>query len=309
MFSRQDNATVGLDIDGAYLAAVVVDGGSVERMESVDLPAGITSDGEVTDEAALSGALKDLFSRAKLPRRVRLGVVNQQIVVRHLDMPLIEDLKEREAAVRFQAADAIAMPLEDAVLDFQVIGAHESSDGRVRQDVMVVAARTSMISKLVNAVKGAGLKPDGIDLNAFALVRVLGEPGGGLQDPDHPARMICHLGGVTNLAIAVGDVCVFTRPLQTPWSEGEAEASSVAEEIRLSMDFYRNRPDARPITSILLSGPGSDQPLIREAIHVRTGLDVSVAEPLGSFGTHTVPSLDDPNRYTVAAGLALGAHA
>jgi type IV pilus assembly protein PilM len=310
LFSKQDTATVGLDIDGEYLAAAVVDGGSIGRMASIDMPAGITTDGEVTDEAALAEVLKRMFADHKLPRRVRLGVVNQQIVVRHLDMPLIEDAAEREAAVRFQAADAIAMPLEDAVLDFQVIGAHETQDGSVRQRIMVVAARTSMISKLVRAVKAAGLKADGIDLNAFALVRVLGgAQEGAIQDPEHPARVICHLGGVTNLAIAVGDICVFTRPLQTPWSDDEATANSVAEEIRLSIDFYQAGPDARPVDSILLSGPGADNGAVRDALQVRTGLGVAVAQPLGTLDVQTVPAQEDPSRYTIAAGLALGAKA
>jgi type IV pilus assembly protein PilM len=309
LFSKQDTATVGLDIDGEYLAAAVVDGGSIGRMASVEMPPGITTDGEVTDEAALAEVLKRMFSDHKLPKQVRLGVVNQQIVVRHLDMPLIEDPVEQEAAVRFQAADAIAMPLEDAVLDFQVIGAHETTDGSVRQRIMVVAARTSMISKLVRAVKAAGLKADGIDLNAFALVRVLGEHDVGMQDPEHPARVICHLGGVTNLAIAVGDICVFTRPLQTAWSDDEATANSVAEEIRLSIDFYQAGPEARRVDSILLSGPGAENGAVRDALQTRTGLEVAVAQPLGTLGAQAVPALDDPSRYTIAAGLALGAEA
>jgi type IV pilus assembly protein PilM len=309
LFSKQDTATVGLDIDGEYLAAVVADGGSIGRMASIDMPPGVTTDGEVTDEAALAEVLKRMFAEHKLPRRVRLGVVNQQIVVRHLDMPLIEDPAEQEAAVRFQAADAIAMPLEDAVLDYQVIGAHETQDGSVRQRIMVVAARTSMISKLVRAVKAAGLKADGIDLSAFALVRVLGASDGGIQDPEHPARVICHLGAVTNLAIAVGDICAFTRPLQTAWSDDEATANSVAEEIRLSIDFYQAAPDARPVDSILLSGPGAENGAVRDALQVRTGLPVAVAQPLGTLEVEGVPPQEDPSRYTIAAGLALGAEA
>ncbi len=128
-------------------------------------------------------------------------------------------------------------------------------------------------------------------------------------DADHPARAICHLGGVTNLAIAVGDNCVFTRPLQTAWDDDEAVASSVAEEIRLSLDFYSASPDARRVDSMVLSGPGAEHESIRDAVAQRTGLEVTVAAPLGSLGAHTVPSLDDPFRYTVAAGLALGAGA
>ena len=51
---------------------------------------------------------------------MRLGVANQQIVVRVVELPRIEDEKQRDAAVRFQASEAIAMPLDEAVLDHQV---------------------------------------------------------------------------------------------------------------------------------------------------------------------------------------------
>ena len=304
-FSKQDSETVGLDIDGDYLAAAVVKDGTIGRVASVPLPAGVTNDGEVVDAETLSATLRDLFGTHKLPRRVRLGVANQHIVVRQLDMPLIHDPAERDAAVRFQAADAIAMPLEDAVLDYVTVGAHETSEGAVRERLLVVAARTSMLSSLVNAVKAAGLKPDGIDLSAFALVRVLGENLANV-DAEMPARAIVHLGGVTNLAIAVGDVCLFTRPLQTAWQDDDAVVSSVAEEIRLSLDFYAGSPEARRIESVVLAGPGAEDHKVHDALQQRTGLEVSIAEPLGALGTHTVPSLDDPFRYTVAAGLALG---
>ena len=57
---------------------------------------------------------------------MRLGVANQQIVVRLLELPRIEDEKQRDAAVRFQASEAIAMPLDEAVLDHQVAGYAEA---------------------------------------------------------------------------------------------------------------------------------------------------------------------------------------
>ena len=39
--------------------------------------------------------------------------------------------------------------------------------------VVLVAARRKMIETLLEAVSAAGLKPEGIDLDAFALVRTL----------------------------------------------------------------------------------------------------------------------------------------
>ena len=304
--SKQSSESVGLDIDDRCLAAAVIDGGSVGRMASVDLERGVVADGEVKDPEALTAVLKEMFTRFKLPRRVRLGVANQQIVVRQLDMPMIEDANEQAAAVRFQAAEAIAMPLEDAVLDFQPIGVSETPEG-TRQRLLVVAARESMISRLLAAVKGAGLKPDGIDLSAFALVRILGDSR--VPDPgvSEPARVICHLGGITNLAIAAGPVCLFTRPLRTVWSsEDEHAVSSLAEEIRLSIEFHMAQPGACPVDRVVLSGPGAtDERLVAE-LGATMALPVSVGEPLGAVSADAVPSTDDPYRYTVAAGLALG---
>jgi len=175
----------------------------------------------------------------------------------------------------------------------------------------VVAARESMIDRLMSAIRKAGLKPDGIDLNAFALVRMVGEDGTATLDPAaQPARVICHLGGVTNMAIAAGPICLFTRPLQTVWTDDDdGFANSLAEEIRLSLDFHMAQPNARAVDSIVLTGPGATHEAVAAELENRTALPVSVAAPLGAFGDNGVPTGEDPARYTVAAGLALGGQA
>ena len=306
--NKRSTAPVGLDIDGRFLAAVQVDGHSVGRLASHELPPGVTEDGEVRDDAALTEALKDMFKTHNLPKKVYLGISNSQIVVRHLEMPLIEDDKERDAAVRFQASEAIAMPLDEAVLDYQPIGATEAADGTVRQRIMVVAARESMVARIVAAVKAAGLKTEGVDLDAFALVRMLAEPEDENSDAIPSARVLCHLGGTTNLAIAAGPICFFTRALSAVWETG-GFVSALAEEIRLCIDYHLAQPHARPVNEIVLSGPGAhDESLVSE-LGSRIGMPVSVAEPLGSLGTHAVLAGDDAFRYTIAAGLAMGAAA
>jgi type IV pilus assembly protein PilM len=298
--------SVGLDLDGGFVAAVQASNDGVMRAASIDLQPGVISDGEVTDVNALTEVLRDFFKERNLPRRVRLGIANQQIVVRQLDIPKIDDEKERAAAVRFQAAEAIAMPLDEVVLDHQIIGEVVSPEGSPRLRVVIVAARESMISRIVEAVRGAGLRPDGIDLNAFALVRALAVP----SDSTETARVFCHLGGVTNLAIAVGTTCLFTRPLSAQWdSEDENVASALAEEIRLSIDFYMAQPEARWVGEIVLSGPGSKREGLADELSGLIEVPVTVAEPLGRLQAGKMSSDEDPSRHTVAAGLALGAAA
>ena len=126
---KNPRGSVGLDLDGGFVAAVQ----AVERAHLARgqrrAADGVITDGEVTDIAGLSTSLKSFFKDNSLPTRVRLGVSNQQIVVRHLELPLIQDQTELAAAVRFQAAEAIAMPLEEAVLDFQVLGQVQGREG------------------------------------------------------------------------------------------------------------------------------------------------------------------------------------
>jgi type IV pilus assembly protein PilM len=296
---------VGLDLDGQFLAAVQTNGDGVSRAVSADLPPGVISDGEVTDVQALSEALKDFFKAHNLPRRVRLGVSNQQIVVRHLELPRIEDPQELAAAVRFQASEAIAMPLDEVVLDHQVIGEIVTPEGNARLRIVVVAAREAMISRVVDAVRGAGLRPEGIDLNAFALVRALTLP----SDTTETSRVYCHLGGVTNLAIALGNTCLFTRPLSTAWDQEESIANALAEEIRLSIDFYMAQPEARWVGEVMLSGPGARREGLVDELGALIEMPISIAEPLGMLQAASLPAGEDPYRHTVATGLALGAAA
>ena len=303
---NSNRGTVGLDLDGAYLAAVQASPDGVSRAASTELAPGVISDGEVTDVTALTEALRDFFKANGLPKRVRLGISNQQIVVRHLDIPKIDDEKERAAAVRFQAAEAIAMPLDEVVLDHQVVGEAVSPEGSARLRVVVVAARESMIARIVEAVRAAGLRPEGIDLNAFALVRTLVVP----SDSTETARVFCHLGGVTNLAIAVGTTCLFTRPLSTQWdSDDDNVASALAEEIRLSIDFYMAQPEARWVGEVMLSGPGARREGLVDELGALIEMPISIAEPLGMLQAASLPAGEDAFRHTVATGLALGAAA
>ena len=300
-----ERGTVGLDIDGRYLAAAQVNDGRVVLAASLDLPDGLVRDGEVSDVRALADQLKGFVADAGLPRSVRLGVANQQIVVRVVELPRIEDEKQRDAAVRFQASEAIAMPLEEAVLDHQIAGFAEALDGTPRMQVVVVAARRKMVETLLEAVKSAGLKAEGVALDAFALVRTLTVNG---DDSEDAARVFCHLGGVTNLAIAVGSACFFTRPLSAVWDDDDA-GSRLADEIRLSIDYYMTQPQAKPVGEVVLSGPGSSDDQLVENLGVHLGIPVQVAAPLGLIDGSGLGQGEDPHRYTVAAGLSLGATA
>ncbi len=221
---RSGGNVVGLDIQPGHVAAVQahVNGSIVaEHAAAMALPADIVREGEVLDEGALSEALRELFRDGGLGKQVRVGIANQRTVLRTLELPPIADHKELDAAVRFQAQDQVPMPLNNAVLDFHALGVHDTPDGP-RQQVVLVAAQRDMVGRLLAAIRGAGLRPEGVDLSAFALIRSLYR-----HDPEHDGRVLyLNVDGLTNMAIAEGAVCRFTRVVGGGF---EAMAGELAE--------------------------------------------------------------------------------
>lgn len=231
---RSGESLVGLDIQPGFVAAVQahVNGSIVaERAVSLALPADCVRDGEVMDEGAVSDVLRELFGGTGLSKRVRVGVANQRTVLRTLELPPVTDQKELAAAVNFQAQDQVPMPLDNAVMDFHPLGIVETPAGQ-RQRVVLVAAQRDMVERLIAAVRGAGLTVEGVDLSAFALIRSLYRP-----DVDQKGRVLyLNVDGLTNLAIADGTICRFTRVVG---SGLEGMASEIAERRGIALTEAR----------------------------------------------------------------------
>jgi type IV pilus assembly protein PilM len=206
---RSSAEIVGLDIQPGLIAAVKARvNGSVlaERAAALPLSPDTIREGEIVDQEALTEALRELFAENKLNKHVRVGIANQRTVMRTLELPPLSDRKELAAAVRFQAQDQVPMPLNNAVLDFHPLDMIDTPAGP-RQRVVLVAAQRDMVEKLLAAVRAAGLTPEGIDLSAFAMIRSLHHRG-----EDEGSRVLyLNVDGLTNLAIAEGTTCRFTR--------------------------------------------------------------------------------------------------
>ena len=216
---QKTSSVVGLDIEAGSIAATeVTSNGAISIGASAigPLDPGTFHEGEVLDADRLAGSLKELFAEHKLGKQVRLGIGNQRVVVRTVRLPAIEDHEEMEAAVRFQAQEQMPMPLDQAVLEHQVVGGVPAEEGKAPQvDVIVVAARRDMVASFLAPIRRAGLEPVGVDLSAFAMIRALAENEVPVAEPgtERPttAVLYCSVGDVTNLAVARGRSCLFTR--------------------------------------------------------------------------------------------------
>ena len=256
---RAGSDVVGLDIQPGLVAAVQarVNGAILaERAVAAALPADAMREGDVIDPAAVTEALRELFAGSRLGKRVRVGVANQRTVMRTLELPPVSDPKELAAAVQFQAQDQIPMPLASAVMDFHALGVVDTPAGP-RQKVVVVAAQRDMIERLLAVVRGAGLTPVGVDLSAFAMIRALHG-----STPDQTGRVLyLNVDGLTNVAIAEGTVCRFTRVVGGGFEEMAvqlAERRGIplvdARALLASVDLRTPAPDEAPASHAPYAG-------------------------------------------------------
>ena len=224
---------VGLKIGGSQIAAACIannGGAKLERLARVPLASGIVSGGELRDMEALADALRAFFAENDMPHRgVRLGVASSRIGVRSFEIPAIDNEEQFLNAVRFRAQEALPIPLDEAVLDYRVLGEREAEGGQRLRRVLLVVAHRELVERYVEACRLAGLTLSGIDLEAFALLRALSAPA----ERDESAIVAVSIGhDRTTLAVSDGHVCEFSRVLEWGGAElntGLARALGMSE--------------------------------------------------------------------------------
>ena len=209
---------MGLKVGASQLAAArVANNGSAELLQIARTPleSGIVVGGELRDPDALAEALKQFFSANNLPKKgVRLGIANNRIGVRTFDISGIDDEKQLANAIRFRAQETLPIPIDEAVLDFQVLGEGTDEEGKPTKRVLLVVAYRELIDRYMDACKKAGISLVGIDLEAFALLRALQAPQDGVGGDSAAALVAVAIGhDRSTFAVSDGRICEFTRVL------------------------------------------------------------------------------------------------
>lgn len=341
---------IGLDIGTSAVrsAQVVVGRGapSLISFGQVALPQGVVVDGEIRDQGAVSEAISQLVKRTKIRgKRVVVGVANQRVVVRQVDLPYLEE-KEFRSSLQFQVADHIPMPVEAAELDYQILDDFTSEGGERMMRVLLVAAATDMVDGFVEATAAAGLEPAGVDLTPFAVARAISPAARG-ETGTAGAEAVVDVGaGVTSIFIHHSGEPRFVRILLVGGDDAtnalaselgvsfdEAEAvkldlgrgvgtpdaqrtlqtrvSALVEEIRGSLDYYVSQEGSEPVTSIIMTGGGSLTPGLVANVEQALRTQVRRATPLSQMNfsksglTQEQVAQIDPVS-AAAVGLAMG---
>ncbi|MFL6137824.1 MAG: type IV pilus assembly protein PilM [Frankiaceae bacterium] len=321
-------SAVGLDIGTSGVRAAELSFGkgisTLQRFGQVALPAGAVKDGEVVDEQTVANALKQLWAQAHFSsKKVVVGVANQKVVVRQIDLPWLP-ADELRKSLPFQVQDFIPIPVEQAILDYHPVEDVVDENGTRTLRVLLVAAARDMVTSMLGAVTRAGLDPVMVDLTPFAVLRSLA-PIEEVGMSGVPAEAIVDVGAsVTNIVVHQGGVPRFVRillmggadvteavadrmgvPLEhaesvkqqmgmlgatTAGTEShpasrviESTGASFVEEVRGSLDYYLAQQGAARLRRILVTGGGSRLAGMAERLSAATRLPVELATPMTSL--------------------------
>jgi type IV pilus assembly protein PilM len=280
---------VGLKIGatGIRAAQVVNNGGKqLVRTAHMPLPIGVVDGGEVRDPAALGQALKEFFTTNRLPRKgVRLGLANNRIGVRVIEVAGIEDEKQLGNAIGFRAFEMLSVPIDEAVTDYHVLSTDADEDGAVTRKILVVVAYRDSVDRYLEAMSAAKIDLAGIDLEAFALLRAVSEPpadhGDGDVAPTVAVTAISIGHERTTVAVSNGRVCEFARVLE--WG-GANIGSAIARALKLTNPEGEELKHGLSLTAGREGIEGLAQPRSSEAIDaVRFELQTVVRELLSTL--------------------------
>jgi type IV pilus assembly protein PilM len=320
---------VGLSIGASQLtAAVIVNNGKPKLVKAArhTLPPDVVVGGEVRDSEALANEIAAFFSAEDLPRKnVRLGVGSSRTGVRVFERPVVDDPRQLANAIRFRAYDTLPIPIEEAMLDYQIM---EDANGPDR--VLLAVAYRDLVDRFANTCTAAKIELVGIDIEAFALLRAVGGEPLSPGERAEAARVAVSIGhDRTTVAVSDGRTCEFTRvldwggvritsaierALEVDYAEAERlkrsldisagpaeqqgddrtnravevarrEVNGLARELASSLHFYQDQPDSLGFAEITITGGGAHLQGLAGQLEELIGISVRVADPFARVGS------------------------
>lgn len=341
---------IGLDISTGSIKVAEV---NITRREPVlsnlgiiMLPEGVVREGEIDDAATLASYLKELWKQNKISkRRVILGVSNQKVIVRPMDLPYMPE-DELENAVKYQVQEFIPIPIDDAIVDYEVVDEYMTGEEERMQTILLAAAHREMITAFMDAVLGAGLTPAAVELKAFAMARsLIKKEYQFLEEEGEAPGSVC----LINIGAGICNICVvkegtprfvrmlmrggdfFTKllvdQLNIPPGDAEEikggrssdaganallqkEIQAFVGEIRRSLEYYISQSQERDLNKVILSGSGSK--MINLPLELNRGLrlPIEIGHPLQNVQLGRLPFAPEElaeleASIAVSVGLAL----
>lgn len=314
---------VGLDIGSSAIKLVQLRESKgryyLQKFGMKPLEPEVIVDGTVMDEARVVSAIRELFDEANVKnKQVAVSISGHAVIVKKISLPPMPD-EELEGQVKLAAEQYIPFDINEVNIDFHVLPADVSGEGQGEMAIILVAAKKDKINELTELVKGAGLMPMVMDVDAFAIenMHAINYP----LAQDETTALVNLGASVMNVNIIRGGVSLFTRDIplggnryteaiqremglsyeeaeETKKGERSGKAASgsvesvidsvngeVASEIARTVDYFKTSASNVGLDRVLVCGGVARASGLVQQLSDRMQTPVEVADPFGEIDT------------------------
>jgi type IV pilus assembly protein PilM len=346
--TRKSKGLLGIDIGSTSIKLLELSQGTssapalfrVESFAIEPLPANAIVEKKIADSDAVGQAIRRAVTKAATKtRRAAVAVSGSAVITKIISMPSSLSETEMEAQIQLEADQYIPYPLEEVNIDFDVIGASQSSPELV--DVLLAASRRENVDDRVNALEIAGLSAAVVDVEAYAMENACALLAGGRGEGQQGKTVaVADVGATTTTLHVLHDSqIVYTREqnfgggqlvdevqrryglprdqatqriLDGDVAEGyEREVLSpfkeaLAQQISRALQFFYSGTTFNRVDQIVLAGGAASIRLLDQLVEERLGLPVLVANPFAQMSLSSRIKAQELTREAPALMIAVG---
>lgn len=298
-----------------------------------------TSKGELDEYAT---ELKQFFAENNFstPEAV-VSLPESEVFTRVVEMPRMDE-KDLRNSIIYEAEQYIPIPLDQVSFDFQILD--ESFEDKNKMNVLIVAAKKTIVSKYIGILEKAGVTPIAFEPESLAVSRILGES---VNKPT--ATILLHIGSTASQivisyrgfirftrSVAIGgedltkaienklgfdhnQAIEYKRTYGLDIKEGEGKVAEalrpifdkILEEVKKSEVFYTTHHPNVNINRIIIAGGTAQMPGLLFYVANNLSLEVELANPwkniefVKNLQTKKEEIMELGPRFVTSVGLAL----
>ncbi|MGM0428378.1 MAG: type IV pilus assembly protein PilM [Thermodesulfobacteriota bacterium] len=357
MAISRKNQLVGLDIGSHAIKLVEIEhtkrGRILKNFGMIRVPTDAIVEGSIKDKEAVTTAIKRLFKNLDIRNRnVAVSLSGYSVFSKKITLAVMDE-SGIESTIQEEAEKNIPFDVNDVNVDFAVVPSESGFGGKAgkesaeqpgnNMDVMLVAAKTSIIDEYVHLFQTAGMNPCVLDVDIFALQNALelsmDDPTKGHVIVNVGARELsinAVYGGVSTFSrdssyggaqiteaimselnvdfeqaerikLGTGDVSNRDKDKETIREIVTSIVSSWVREVKQALDFVATTYPDETMDELLVGGGACRIPGFQKVLEIETGLPVTQINPFRSLKINQKSFDPDYLGYMAPqAGVAVG---
>jgi len=341
--ARKWSAVSAVEFTADALKIAKASGGAIAQCVSIPLGA---ESRDPADSKAMGEAIAEGLSSARLkPGAVVMGIPRDQVILKTVDVPPLNDERELTSLVHYQIARDLPFPMSEAVIDFRVtrrkrVAAPDAddperssgADSKEALEVLVAAVKRDSVERFREIAEAAKLNLVALGWTGYANFRCLQVCGH--ASSAHAVALVTVKTDSVNVDVVAHDSVLFSRgdvvrpavelsadvasresgkmrrDPEIDFAEGiddpEAFAKAAAVSVVRSLHGYGGVDEGAPVGRIVIAGVTGCEWAVVDLVEEQTGIPCVFLDPAEALNLPREQRLAAAGSIS-AIGLAYGA--